>query len=334
MRNINKNAVNRATRPANIFFALLGVLALTFTSARPQTVRAGEDSPSKTFFPQVGQMSYFLTSSGPDWLARLNAYRSMADLPALQENPEWSEGDSLHARYMVKNDRVEHSEAPGNPWYSAQGDAAARASNLVGSGDPQASDLFAIDAWMQAPFHALGILDPELTQVGFGSYREQDEVVQMGAALDISRGITGLPAGTRFPIIWPSSGSVVPLTGFTSEHPDPLTSCPGYTSPSGLPIIIQLGAGQLSPQVTASSFKQGSTALEHCVFSEVDYYNPTGADQELGRTILDLRDAVVLIPRHPLTPGARYTASVQVDGQTHTWSFEVSPDARPVTQGP
>jgi len=334
VHNRHNKAANRTCRPVLFFLSLLGVIALTLTSARPQIVRAGEDSPSKTFFPQVGQMSYFLTSNGPDWLARLNAYRAMADLPALVENPEWSEGDRLHARYMVKNDRVEHSEVPGNPWYTPEGDAAARASNLVGSGDPLASDLFAIDAWMQAPFHALGILDPELTQVGFGSYREQDEVVQMGAALDISRGITGLPAGTRFPIIWPSSGSVVPLTGFTREHPDPLTSCPGYTSPSGLPIIVQLGPGNLRPQVTASSFKQGSTALEHCVFSEVNYNNPNSSDQELGRTILDLRDAVVLIPRQPLTPGARYTASIQVGGQTYTWSFEVAADARPVTQGP
>jgi hypothetical protein len=44
----------------------------------------------------------------------------------------------------------------------------------------------------------------------------------------------------------------------------------------------------------------------------------------LGRNILNARDAVVLIPRDPLTPGTRYTVSITVNGQTHAWSFTVS----------
>lgn len=307
---------------------------LLFSSVRPLKVLAQSQRPDsqKVFFPQVGQSTYFPTSVKVDWLNRLNAYRSMAKLPSLVENQEWSKGDRLHARYMVKTDQVVHTEEAGNPWYTPEGHNAARSSNLVGSGNANASDLFAIDAWMQAPFHAVGILDPELTQIGYGSYREEDGVVQMGAALDILQGLSSIPNSVRFPVIWPSSGSVVPLTGFTNEHPDPLTSCPGYTSPSGLPIILQLGPGNLTPQVSASSFSQGSIPLEHCVFSETTYNNPNSADQEMGRSILAERDAVVLIPRAPLNPGAQYTASVTVDGQTYTWTFEVSAQARTLSQ--
>jgi hypothetical protein len=313
---------------------LLGILSFTLGGAKPIRVLAESEDPPrrKIFFPQVGQSSYFLASISPDWMIQVNHYRSMADLPPLMENLEWSEGDRLHARYMVKNDQVMHTEEAGNAWYTVQGHTAAESSNLVGSGNANASDLFAIDAWMQAPFHAVGVLDPELTQIGYGSYREQDGVVQMGAALDVLRGLGDIPASVRFPIIWPSSGAVVPLTSFSSEHPNPLTSCPGYASPSGLPIIVQLGPGHLAPQVSASSFSTGSNQLEHCVFSEVNYNNPNSSEQELGRSILAERDAVILIPRQPLSPGSSYTVSIAVDGQTYTWTFEVSAEARTLSE--
>ncbi|GAH44015.1 unnamed protein product, partial [marine sediment metagenome] len=42
----------------------------------------------------------------------------------------------------------------------------------------------------------------------------------------------------------------------------------------------------------------------------------------------DSRDAIILIPRNPLTPGASYTVSITVSGQTHTWSFTVSSTAK------
>jgi hypothetical protein len=47
---------------------------------------------------------------------------------------------------------------------------------------------------MQAPFHAVGILDPELATTGFGSYREEGGYVEMGAALDVVRGLDTIPA--------------------------------------------------------------------------------------------------------------------------------------------
>ena len=50
------------------------------------------------------------------WLARVNYYRDTANLPPLSEQPNWSEGNRLHARYMVKNDVIEHDEDPQRPW--------------------------------------------------------------------------------------------------------------------------------------------------------------------------------------------------------------------------
>ncbi len=188
-----------------------------------------------------------------------------------------------------------------------------------------APDSYAIDVWMQAPFHAVGMLDPRLTRVGYGSYREADGKWQMGAALDILRGWGSSVAGVSFPIRWPGDGSTTPLRAFqVGEYPDPLASC-GYSAPTGLPILLFLGTGSLTPNVSGHALWRDGVPVEHCVFDETTYRNPKDSTQEsLGRAILNSRDAVVLIPRDPLNPGSRYTVSLTVNGQTYTWSFSVA----------
>ncbi len=192
------------------------------------------------------------------------------------------------------------------------------------------SDQQAIDVWMAGPFHAVGIMDPGLTTVGYGSFRELDSSpfgLEMGAGLDVLRGLGGVPASVEFPIMWPADGETVTLTSHRVELPDPLTSCSGYAAPVGLPVVLQIGDGRLTPNVTAHSFREGGINLAHCVFDETNYANPNGQHRSLGRNILGSRDAVVLIPRNPLTPGASYTASISVSGQTYSWTFTVSDTA-------
>lgn len=262
------------------------------------------------------------------WLAYVNAYRSGAGLPPVAENPIWSEGNRLHARYMVKNDVIEHSEDASNPWYTLEGLSAAQSSNLAANFDVNTPDEWAIDSFMQAPFHAIGILDPRLAQVGYGSYREAGGTLAMGAGLDVLRGLGDLPAAAVFPIIWPGDGATVPLGRHWGEYPDPLSSCPGYRAPSGLPVILQLGTGDTTPNVTLHSLEGPGGALEHCVFDETSYVNTDGAGQSLGRNILDSRDAIVLIPRAPLVPGETYAVSITANGRVYSWSFSVSAGAR------
>ena len=257
------------------------------------------------------------------WLAYLNYQRALADLPPLIEEPAWSSGCWDHARYIVKNDVLLHDEDPANPWWTEAGDAAAASSNLMASYNVNATDWEAIDTFMTAPFHAVGILDPEFLRTGFGSFREAGAGFQMAAALDVLRGLGSIPPEVQFPIFWPADGMTTLLTSHVGEYPDPLTSCAGYTLPSGLPIILQLGDGSLTPNVTAHDFSQNGAPLEHCLFDETSYINPDGYWQELGRAILDARDAMVLIPRQPLIAGTSYTASITVNGQTYSWTFSV-----------
>ena len=285
-----------------------------------ESVAQGQDD-SFVFLPVVNQLPAL--PELPDWLAYLNEFRALGGVAPLVENNDWSDGAWLHSRYMVKNDFIGHSEDPGNAWYTPEGDAAAQNGNVAVFSSASATDEMAIDLWMTGPFHAIGILDPQLQSTGFGSYREADGGWQTGATLDVNRGQGAVPAGTTFPLPFPQDNGQTWLTEYSgNEWPDPLTSCAGFSAPSGPPIMIQLGSGNVSPNVTASSFKKGNTTLNHCIFDETDYSNPDGNAQTIGRLVLNSRDAIVIIPQAPLQAGT-YTASVTVNGVTHSWTFTV-----------
>jgi hypothetical protein len=259
------------------------------------------------------------------WLDRLNFYRATASLPPVSENSALSGAVLRHARYMVMHSVVSHSENMKDAWATPEGAAAAAVSNLAGSTRPMEPDSWAVDVWMQAPFHALGILDPTLRQVGFGiAHQPQRKLIQTAAGLDVIRGRRADgPIEVSYPVVWPANGASVPLTQYAGEHPDPLTSCAGYQAPAGLPLIVQLGPGQMNPHVTASHITENGRPLAHCVFDEGSYRNRNGAEQRLGRNILASRDAIVLIPRKPLHPGMTYRATVSTNGAVIDWTFSV-----------
>ena len=260
-----------------------------------------------------------------DWLGYVNWLRSLGELPAVTENTSWSSGGWYHARYMVKNDYIGHSEDPSNLWYTAEGNSAAGSSDVMVSSSTSATDIYAIDLWMSGPFHGIGIIDPALSVSGFGSYREADGGWQMGACLDVFRGLGSIPPSVTFPEMWPRNGGIMPYTAFWgTESPDPLTSCPGYAAPSGPPIYLQIGAGDQTPNVTDHSFSQGGVSLDHCVFDETNYTNPDSYSQNLGRGVLNMRDAIILMPKNPLSPGDTYTISITNSGTTYSWSITVT----------
>jgi cysteine-rich secretory family protein len=261
--------------------------------------------------------------SNASWLERVNFYRASASLRPVVEDPRLSQAVRQHARYMVMHDVVAHEEQRRDRWATADGAAAAAVSNLAGSNNPFEPDVWAVDTWMQAPFHALGILDPALHYVGFGIHRAQNGGIQTAAGLDIIRGRGARPDGVRYPIVWPADGATVPLTMHRDEWPSPLSSCPGYQAPAGLPLIVQIGSGELLPHVIGSWLWDGPETVEHCLFHEGTYRNGDASEQALGRSILAARDAIVLVPRRPLRAGASYRATIETGTQVIEWRFSV-----------
>lgn len=316
-----------------ILITVLSSLFLLFLGGSAQT--ESQVTNVKTDLSYTMFLPVLLQPGGP--LTYVNTYRALADLPAVTQDESWSQGDQLHSRYVVKNNELVHAEDPTNPWYTLDGDAAGQGSNVLAASDTAMQDASAVDKWMSGPFHAVNILDPRLQTIGFGSYREAsanteqdinnspafaEDSLQMAAALDTFRGLGD--ASDIFPIFYPAQGKVLPITMYSGgETPDPLSACPGYAAPSGPPIIVQFGSGFTSVNVTAHTFQQNAINVEHCLYTETSYINPDPDQQSLGRSFLSSRDAVVIIPRAPLTPGASYTVSLAVNGQTYTWSFGV-----------
>ena len=292
----------------------------TVTTGTDVTVTVGATTSGINFALTAG-----VKPEAAAWLAYVNRYRANAGLPFLTENPSWSDGDFKHARYTVRNDILGHDEDPAKLDYTPEGRLAAQNGNVMSTWDMATSDEGAIDTFMRDPFHAIGIIDPHLAQTGFGSFRESGPAYQMAAALDVLRGRGSLSPGVTYPVFWPADGRSVAQTSYTGgEIPDPLTACAGYVAPTGLPIIVQLGPGwTAAPPVTASSFLENGVPLAHCLFDETSYTNPDPGMQSLGRDGLNTRDAIVLIPRNPLVPGKRYTASITAGGTTYTWTFRV-----------
>jgi hypothetical protein len=241
-------------------------------------------------------------------------------VPTLTENATWSSGGYNHSLYMVKNDLVTHYETVGVPYYTPEGDAAARNGNIQVSSTTSTTDETAIDWWMGAPYHAMGLMDPRLAQTGFGAYREVKSGWQAGFTVDTQRGNPW--SGGAYPVYFPGNGSSEPLTSYSgNEFPDPLTgACAGYSVPTGLPVFVQVGGNVATTAGPVHSITANGVALEHCV---LDSSSPNGS-------YLTNRGAVVLIPRQPLQTGVTYVVALTVNGLPYTWTFTVGPFVPPV----
>lgn len=287
-------------------------------------------TPDRDAAPRPGPGSGQPASSGASrqvtWLSRLNQYRAIAREGLLHEDLAVSAAAAAHSRYLLANfagiissgealGDAGHEERPGNKDYSLAGAAAAPNSQLAwGCG---AYDIGGqIDQWIAGPFHRLPMLDPFLTEAGFGEASDDGCWV---AALRLA-------APGEHPTIYPSaiefpSGSAPVAINWTGvEYPDPLASCPGYQLPVGIPITLQLGR-LFDARLTAHSLTQDGAVVDSCAFDAHGYSNPNVAAQEYGRWALRSAGAVVLIPRTPLAPGKSYSVSITAHGKSYAWTI-------------
>lgn len=296
---------------------------LSVTSPRQTIAVASLERQHKEAVAQLGRAPE--QASQPLWLQRVNYYRRLSKVPPVVEDPSLSHADFLHSHYLVKYKLrtgslpFEHTEDPNAPYYTPEGLKAAENSDLAEADGTQLSDEQAVDGWMNGPFHRLAILNPDVRNLGFGTYSEAG--FQAVAAYLSSP--PSLPHPFKEPVEFPPPDSIIPLAIYTSgEWPDPLTSCPGYTAPTGLPITLQLGAW-VPTQVTAHSFTHNGQPLAHCAFDAGTYTNPDTATEKWARQGLRGSSAVILIPRDPLTSGEHYTVSIGVGSSNYAWSFGV-----------
>ncbi|MCP5101101.1 MAG: hypothetical protein GY943_36585 [Chloroflexi bacterium] len=292
----------------------------TTIAAHSDTETASEET-----IVDVEEAAEPITNLGPEWLAYLNEFREMGDLPLLQEINNLTNGSLLHSRYMVVNDKaISHSEAVDNPLYDPSGHQAAINGNIFATSQLQADYKWGINFWVSAPFHLLGIIDPELESVGYGNHNQAIGTFHMAAVLDVGSERGNSASTVEYPLYFPGEGSTTHVVRRSLyEWPDPLGPCPGYSIPTGPPLVLQLGDGSLTPNVTDHTLLRNGAPVESCIFDETTYTNSDGYAQGVGRSILDLRDAVVVTPKEPLEGGATYTVQITANGQSYAWNFTV-----------
>ena len=141
-------------------------------------------------------------------------------------------------------------------------------SNDVAWGRDPINDLDGL--FYDAPFHRLSLLAPWATVAGYGTYGDYPK--RVGTMALRGEGGIGSPL-----IIFPTDGSTVPVGKIESfEAPDPLSSCPGYKVPIGLPITLQLGSGYRG-RMQSYSITGPTGVVETCAFDWLTYRNPDAA---------------------------------------------------------
>ncbi len=287
-------------------------------------------TPEPTATPSPEPSPTAVVLQGPAWLQYLNQFRHQAGLPPVAENPGWSDGGRLHSTYMSKTGNISHNEDTNSPFFTKAGQIAGQNGNLATTfiGSPEYD--WAFNYWASAPFHALPMLDPQLGTVGFGTFRDAGAPIQVAATLDIKQGLTSEEPGISYPVLFPKDGGEAWVLRYSlPEFPDGRPHC-GFGSVAGAPIIIQIGSGDQVPNVTRSVLKDGDRNIEHCIFDETNYFNSNATMQQAGRSILDQRDGIIILPRNPLEVGKNYSVEVDVNGMTISWSFNtVKPPAQP-----
>lgn len=256
-----------------------------------------------------------------DWLGAVNFYREQSGVPAVRERAEWSRGILAHLHYLATTPREmftgqyanAHTENPQSPAYTAEGDAAGRASNLGGG----STDLEAIEVWIGAPFHAIGILRAGLREAAFG---RRDG----STGLDVIRGIQ--QGGTRPLVLFPGPGGLNFLDRFLGELPDPRDPCgPGF---EGLPLFAMLPsappAGTTATH-TLPSGRRNPQGRELCVVTAATWRSGDSVYGPTGGSILSNDNVVLVIPREPLAPGT-HAVSITLPGRAPVeWSFTQVP---------
>lgn len=273
-----------------------GVVAATFGTS---VASAAAASPS--FIPATA-----------DWLTTVNYFRAMSGVGSVVEDPSMSSGAASHSCYMLYNG-IGHDETPGLAGYTPEGDAAGNSGNVAVSSSINTSARSHIELWMSGPFHAIGVLRPNLRSTGFGKCDlASTPTWHSGATLDVLRGLVSAPRPSE-PILFPGNGTTTNLDRFVAESPSPLTFC-GWTGAAGLPIIAMMPEAATSP--SASLIGPDGQPIEVCVLSAA---NTSGVAQQ----ILQGDNAVVVVPRTVLAQGT-FTVAVNTSARNVNWTFSVN----------
>jgi len=245
-------------------------------------------------------------------------------------------------------------EDKGKPFFTDNGASAGRNAVVLTASEINLSGADLVDLLMTMPFSGLVPMVPQFSVAGLGAYCDPGQcaiVIAYRFALEKSvrialydgpasdrlwnPGLGLIPAETgrlRAAVEFPPDGATVNFQSFAGEDfPDPLSSCPGYKTPTGTPISFQLGQGygpDDALEVSSALVTRDGAEIETCLITSASYAGPDTSQTKIGKTSLASVGAAVILPREPLAPG-QYKVALKEDGKLYEWSFNVAASARP-----
>ena len=268
-----------------------------------------------------------------------NGYRTLAGLDPVAYDHAASDGARKHADYMLRHNTGGHYELPELPGYSAEGDRAARESNLTWGPLPAANLAASLIA---APFHRLGLLarsdGATKLRLAFatGPRPASGSFPPLALALAPIRDATRQAQlaseyrrGQPNPTIWPADGvtGVPVVLDVRNERPNPLTACGlPTTTQSGYPVTIAFpfisGTSPLANLDVSLSGPSGQP-VSSCVLNlQQGFPSPPGLYSPGGGEPFTRPGDVIIVPRAPLERTTVYTVRIAatVEGQAGTWT--------------
>jgi len=245
-------------------------------------------------------------------------------------------------------------EVKGKPFYTDEGASAGRNAVVLTARKIDLSGAEFVDRLMTMPFSGLAAMVPQFSIAGLGAYCDPGQcaiVIPSRFALDKSvrialydgpasdrlwnpsLGLIPMETGRlRSPIEFPPDGATVNLQSYAGDdYPDPLPSCPGYKSPTGAPISVQLGQGygpDGSLEVSSDFVSRDGVEIETCLITAASYVGRNTDQTEFGKAGLARIGAALIPPREPLAPG-HYKVALKEAGKLYEWGFTVVAPAGP-----
>ncbi len=238
--------------------------------------------------------------SGAEIVQRVSQQREANGIPGgLIENPAWSAACAKHNYYGAQTGKLEHFEDPSSPYYSEEGDWAAK-NSVLASGSSWSQG----NPWEQAPIHLIQMLAPQLSEMGaaendnhdcattWPGYKRPEPAILTGYSYP-GNGVSGVVPSERAAESPMVPGDRVGLPEGTTTGRYLLAYLAGVDPSDG-------------PDVTATAtLANNGTAVDLRVVDSTD--------EEIGGYMP--QPSAFLVPAQPLKPLGHYEAIV-------TWSME------------
>lgn len=255
-------------------------------------------------WPGINDTARVNFSAAYNAVYRFNEYRREVGVQTVDLDYDLSRGCQLHADYLKDNSvslnvvgLSAHSQDELNPLFSEEGFSAAQSSIIYEGVAP----VDAVDRWMRTFYHRIGLLDPNLHYVGYGSSGSYQ-------VMDVLRGRIRGKYSAEYTVSYPQPGAVDIIGRFENEIPWPV---PGDDS-LGIPITVEFFGPEEYSFDSVEAWLQ-DISNESIVPTHLQYP---------GKPLLDdwdLPGVIALIPADPLESGHSYRVHVSAIVNREPW---------------